>query len=51
MRHRCHGRKACQRFTAALVLTAGLTFPARTLGQERVDPMATTVGQWFAMDD
>ena len=49
MRHRFHGRKACQRFTAALVLTAGLTFPARTGGQERVDPMATTVGQWFAM--
>src|SRR5687768_11216643 len=40
---------ACQRFTAALVLTAGLTFPVRTLGQERVDPMATTVGQRFAM--
>ena len=49
MRHRFHGRKACQRFTAALVLAAGLTFPARIVGQERVDPMATTVGQWFAM--
>ena len=43
------GKKACQRFTAVLVLTAGLTFPARTLGQQRSDPMAVTVGQWFMM--
>ena len=49
MPHLFQGRKACQRFTAVLVLTAGLTFPARTLGQERIDPMAVTVGQRFTM--
>jgi len=51
MPHLFQGRKVCQRFTAVLVLTAGLTFPARTLGQERIDPMAVTVGQWFTMID
>ena len=49
MPHLFHGRKACQRLTAALVLTAGLTLPARTLGQERIDPMALTVGQSYTM--
>ena len=49
MPHLFHGRKACQRLAAALVLTAGLTFPARTLGQERIDPMAVTVGQSYTM--
>ena len=49
MPHVFRGKKACQRFTAVLVLTAGLTFPARTLGQQRSDPMAVTVGQWFMM--
>jgi len=32
-----------------LAPAAFLTFPAYMVGQERVDPMATTVGQWFAM--
>ena len=49
MPHLFQGRKACQHFTAVLVLTAGLTFPAHTLGQERIDPMAVTVGQQFTM--
>jgi len=48
MPHLFHG-KACQRLTAAIVLTAGLTCPARTLGQERIDPMAVTVGQSYTM--
>ncbi len=34
-----------------LAVTAFLTCPAHPVGQERVDPMATTVGQWFAMID
>ncbi len=49
MPHLFQGKKACQRFTAVLALTAGLTLPARTLGQERIDPMAVTVGQRFMM--
>lgn len=49
MPHLFQGKKSCQRFTAVLALTAGLTLPARTLGQERIDPMAVTVGQRFMM--
>ena len=35
--------------TAVIVVAVGLTFPARGVAQERMDPMAATVGQWFAM--
>ena len=49
MPHLFQGREASQRITAALVLTAGLIFPARPLGQAGVDPMAVAVGQRFAM--
>lgn len=34
---------------ALLVLVASLTCAARGAAQERVDPMAATVGQWFTM--
>ena len=32
-----------------LALAACLTFPTRAVGQERIDPMAATVAQWFTM--
>jgi DinB superfamily/SAM hydroxide adenosyltransferase C-terminal domain len=34
---------------AILAIAACLTFPARAVGQERTDPMAATVAQWFTM--
>ena len=49
MPHLLQGTKRCQRFTTVLAIAAFLTFPAHMVGQERVDPMATTVGQSFAM--
>ena len=49
MPHLFQGTKRCQRFTTVLAIAAFLTFPAHMVGQERVDPMATTVGQSFAM--
>ena len=45
----CQRKKRRQDFAAVLVVTASLTFPSHTVGQERVDLMATTVGQWLAM--
>jgi hypothetical protein len=49
MPHLFQGTKRCQRFTTGLAIAAFLTFPAHMVGQERVDPMATTVGQSFTM--
>ena len=49
MPHLLQGTKRGQRFTTVLAIAAFLTFPAHMVGQERVDPMATTVGQSFAM--
>ena len=49
MPHLFQGTKRCQRFITVLAIAAFLTFPAHMVGQERVDPMATTVGQSFAM--
>lgn len=34
---------------AMLAVAACLSFPARGAGQERIDPMAATVAQWFTM--
>jgi hypothetical protein len=34
---------------AALVVAAALTEPNRAMAQEHLDPMATTVAQWFTM--
>ena len=49
MPHLFQGTKRCQRFTTVLAIAAFLTFPAHMVAQERVEPMATTVGQSFAM--
>ena len=49
MPHVFQRTKRCRRFTTVLAIAAFLTFPAHMVGQERVDPMATTVGQSFAM--
>ena len=34
---------------AMLAIAASLSFAARAVGQERIDPMAATVAQWFTM--
>ncbi len=49
MPHLFQGTKRCQCFTTVLAIAAFLTFPAHLIGQEPVDPMATTVGQSFTM--
>ena len=49
MPHVFQRTKRCRRFTTVLAIAAFLTFPAHMVGQERVDPMASTVGQPFAM--
>ena len=41
------GNRSCQHLVAVLAVVACLTFPARAVGQERIDPMAATVAQWF----
>jgi len=38
-----------RRLIAALAVLALLTCPARGAAQERIDPMAATVAQWFTM--
>ncbi len=43
------GGNARRRLIAMLVIVAPLTFAARGAAQERVDPMAATVAQWFTM--
>jgi len=42
-------RNARRRLIAVLVVVASLTFAARGVAQERIDPMAATVAQWFTM--
>jgi len=43
------GRNARRRLLGMLVIVASLTFAVRGVAQERIDPMAATVGQWFTM--
>jgi len=43
------GKNARRRLGAMLAVAACLMFPPRGVGQERMDPMAATVAQWFAM--
>ena len=43
------GKNACRRLIARIAVAACLTFPARGLGQERIDPMAAAVAQRFTM--
>ena len=45
------GRNARRRLIAMLVVVAPLTFAASAVAQERIDPMAATVAQWFTMID
>ena len=47
--HSRQGRNARRRLIAMLVVVASLTFAARGVAQERIDPMAATVAQWFTM--
>ena len=47
--HSSQGRNARRRLTAMFVVVGCLTFPAREVAQERIDPMAATVAQWFTM--
>jgi len=44
-----HGKNVCQHLIARIAVAACLTFPARGLGQERIEPMAATVAQSFRM--
>jgi uncharacterized damage-inducible protein DinB len=41
--------RGCQHLIAVLAVAVCLTFSARAVGQERIDPMAATVAQWFTM--
>jgi uncharacterized damage-inducible protein DinB len=43
------GRNARRRLVVGLVVVASLTFAGRGVAQERSDPMAATVAQWFTM--
>ena len=43
------GRDTRGRVIAVLAVVASLTFAVRGVAQERVDPMAATVAQWFTM--
>lgn len=47
--HSRQGRNARRRVIAMLVVVASLMFAARGVAQERIDPMAATVAQWFTM--
>ena len=47
--HSRQGRNARRQLIAMLVVVAPLTFAGRGVAEERVDPMAATVGQWFSM--
>jgi DinB family protein/S-adenosylmethionine hydroxide adenosyltransferase-like protein len=43
------GTNAGQHLISLLAVVASLAFPVRVFGQERVDPIAATVAQWFTM--
>lgn len=47
--HSRQGRNPRRRLIAMLVVVACLTFAARGVAQERIDPMAATVAQTFTM--
>jgi uncharacterized damage-inducible protein DinB len=47
--HSRQGRNTRRHLIAILVVAASLTFAARGVAQERIDPMAATVAQWFTM--
>ena len=47
--HTRQGRNARRRLMATLVVVASLTCAAPGAAQERIDPMAATVAQWFTM--
>jgi uncharacterized damage-inducible protein DinB len=47
--HSSTGRNARRRQVAVLAVAASLTWAARGFAQERVDPMAATVAQFFTM--
>src|SRR5512136_1415193 len=47
--HSRPGRNARRRLIAMVAIVAPLTFAARGVAEERIDPMAATVAQWFTM--
>jgi len=47
--HPQQARKAFRHLPCLLVAVASLTFAARGVGQERIDPMAATVAPYFTM--
>jgi hypothetical protein len=47
--HSRQNRNTCRHLIAMLVVVSSLTFAARGIAQERLDPMAATVAQSFTM--
>src|SRR5512136_88804 len=47
--HSRPGRNARRRLIAMVAIVAPLTFAAHGVAEERIDPMAATVAQWFTM--
>ena len=43
------GKNVCQYIIAMLAVAACLVFPPGGVAQERMDPMAASVAQWFTM--
>jgi hypothetical protein len=47
--HSGQGGNARRRLIAVLVVVASLAFAGRGAAEERIDPMAATIAQWFTM--